>query len=79
MIRLALRPAQRVDHDEQFHQIVVRRMAGELDDEHILATHIFVDFDENLVVGKAADAGIGQWQAEIISNAFRPEEGYCCR
>ena len=42
-------------HDQQFHQIVIRRMAGRLNDEHVLAADIFVNFDENLVVGKAAD------------------------
>src|SRR5690606_495137 len=36
---------QSVGHHDQFHQIVVGRCAGWLDHEHILAAHIFIEFD----------------------------------
>ena len=62
--------AQRVNHDEQFHQIVVGGMTGRLNDKHVFATDIFVDFDENFIVGKPPDAGIGQRQVHVIGNTL---------
>ena len=44
------RPAQRVTHDEQFHQVVIRRRRGGLDDIHILAAHVFEHLDKDLAV-----------------------------
>jgi hypothetical protein len=44
-----MRPArgatQGVGHDNHFHEVVIGRAAGGLHDEHILATHVLVDFD----------------------------------
>ncbi len=56
---------QRVDADQQLHQIVVRRRTGRLDNEDVLAADVLVDLDEDLLVGEAADAGLGQRQVEI--------------
>ena len=56
---------QRVDHDQQLHQVVVGRIGGRLDDEGVLAAHVLEDFDEDLVVGEAADLAAGQRLAEI--------------
>ncbi len=61
---------QRVQHDQQFHQVVVGGEARALDDEHILATDIFLDFDEHLHVGEAADRGAGQWQLQASGDGF---------
>ena len=61
-------PAQGIDTDQQFHQIVVGGMAGRLDDKYILAADILVNFDENLVIGEALHAGIGQRYAEIFGD-----------
>ena len=49
---------QRVDADQQLHQVVVGREAGRLQQEDILAAHVLVDLDEDLVVGEAAYAGV---------------------
>ena len=56
---------QRIDADQQFHQIVIGGIAGRLDHEHILAAHVLVDLDEDLLVGEAPDAGIDQRHLEI--------------
>ena len=66
------RASERVDADQQLHQIVVGRVAGRLDHENVLAADILVDLDENLLVGEAPDAGVGQGHFEIIGN--RPRE-----
>ncbi len=34
-----------IDHDQQFHHVVVHRAAGGLDDENVLAAHVFKDLD----------------------------------
>ena len=60
--------AQRVDADQQLHQIVVGRIGGRLDDEHVLAADILVDLDENLLVGEAAHARLGDRDFEILGD-----------
>ena len=65
---LRRRAAQRVDADQQLHEVVVRRIARRLDDEHVLAAHVLVDLDENLFVGEAADARLGKGNLEIVGN-----------
>jgi hypothetical protein len=57
-----------IDADQQLHQIVVRRVRGGLDDEHVLAADILADLDENLLIGEAADARLGQLQLAIIGD-----------
>ena len=60
---------QRVERDQQLHQIVVGRIGGRLDHEDILAAHVLVDLDEHFHVGKAPHAGFGQRQVEIAEIA----------
>ena len=61
---------QRIDHDQQFHQIVVGGKAGRLDDEHVLAADIFLDLDEDLHVGEAAHHRLGEGQLQILADGF---------
>ncbi len=49
------RALERIDQDHHLHQIVVGRHAGRLQDEHILASHVFQQLDIDLAVGKPAD------------------------
>ena len=60
--------AKRVDADQQFHQIVVGRIGGRLDDEDVLAADVFVNLDEDLLVGEAADARFGDGHFEIFGD-----------
>ena len=60
--------AQRVERDQQLHQVVVGRERGGLDDEHVLAADVFLDLDEHLHVGEAADRGLGQRQVQDIGD-----------
>ena len=59
---------QRIDADQQFHEVVVDREAGRLDEEDILAAHVLMDLDEDFLVSEAAYAGIGQRQFEIAGD-----------
>ncbi len=65
---------QRVDANQQLHQIIVGRKAGRLDHEHVLAADILLDLDEHFLVGEAADAGVGQRQLEIIGDRPRQRQ-----
>ena len=62
------RAAQRIGDDQQFHQMVVGRKRRRLDDEDIRAAHVLQNLDENLVVGKPADAGLGQRQMQPVGD-----------
>ena len=68
------RAAERVDDDQKLHQIVVRRKARRLHDEDILAAHVFLDLDEDLLIGEAADGGLREVDFEILGD--RPGEGF---
>jgi hypothetical protein len=56
------RPPQRIDQDQQLHQVVVGRKRGRLDDEHVLAAYVLLDLDEDLHVGEAPDRAPGERQ-----------------
>ncbi len=47
-------PPRRIDHDEQLHQVLVRRRAGRLDDEDVPPADVFVDLDEGLAIRERA-------------------------
>jgi hypothetical protein len=55
---------QRIQRDQQLHQIVIGGVGSGLDDEHILAADVFMDFDENLHIREAADGGAGERQVQ---------------
>jgi hypothetical protein len=58
-----------IGDDQQFHQMVVGRERGRLDDEDILAAHVLLDLDEDLHVGEAPDGGLGERNAEMAQIA----------
>src|SRR5262249_34121172 len=58
-------PPQGVDHDQELHQVVVRRKGRRLDDEGVTPAHVLEDFNEDLEVGEAAHMAAGQRLAEI--------------
>lgn len=60
---------QRIDCDEQFHQIIIRRIRSRLhDEEDILAANIFHEFDKDFHIGKAAHRGLTKLDAQIFGN-----------
>ncbi|MEY9452458.1 hypothetical protein ABIG07_001406 [Bradyrhizobium ottawaense] len=63
--------AQRVGDDQQFHQMVVRRERGRLDDEGIRAAHVLLDLDEDLHVGEAPHHRLGQRQVQALRDRLR--------
>ena len=63
--------AERVDHDQQFHQVIVGRIGGRLQDEYVLAAHVFLDLDEDFLVCEAPDAGPADLDVQVAGNRFR--------
>ena len=57
--------AQRVDDDQQLHQVVVGRKGRRLDDEDVLAADVLLDLDEDLHVGEAPHHRLRQRGGEI--------------
>src|SRR5690606_25718278 len=62
------RAPERIDHDQQFHQVVIGRERGRLDDEDILAADVFLDLYENFLVRKASYAGFSDWNIEVVTD-----------
>ena len=60
--------AKRVDQKKQFHQIVVGRGAGRLDNETVGAAHVFLDADKRFAVGKRGDIALAQLHAHGFAN-----------
>ena len=48
---------QRVDHGEQFHEVIVGRRAGGLEHKDVPAAHVLQDLYENLAITECADFG----------------------
>src|SRR5574338_197193 len=67
------RAAQRVDHDEQLHQVRVRGRAGGLDDEAVEPAHVLLDLDADLAVAEVADLRLAHLHVEVRGDA--PREG----
>ena len=61
---------QRVEADEQLHQVVVCRVGGGLNHENVFSPHVLVDLDEYLHIRKAPHTGFGERQAEIVGDCF---------
>ena len=59
------RALQRIDQDQQFHEVVVGGKRGRLDDEHVLAAHVFLDLDEDFHVGEALHLALGHGQLQV--------------
>ena len=62
------RPLAGVDHDEQFHQVVVNRGAGGLDYEYIPLADVLHDADESVVVGELEHLGLTQGNIQVVAD-----------
>jgi len=64
------RAAHRVDHDQQFHQVLIGRGAGGLDHEDVASADILVDLHMHLAVAEAVDCGVAKLRIEARRDAF---------
>ncbi len=65
------RPPRRVDHDQQLHQMLVRRGGSRLDDEHVPTADVLVDLYKRLVVRERRHRGRPQGHFHIVGNPLR--------
>ena len=59
-----------IDHDQQFHQVVIYGIGCGLDDEYIGATDGFIDFNGNFTVLEFFHFSVAQFQTEFFCNGF---------
>jgi len=64
-------PAQRIDQDQQFHQVVIGGKGGRLDDEDIRAAHVLLHLHEDLHVGEAPHETFRERHVEIGRDGLR--------
>src|SRR5581483_6320993 len=68
---LGRRPLEGVEHEEQLHQVVVRRPARGLDDEDVAAAHVLGDLDLHLAVAEAADLRAPERYPDLAADGRR--------
>ena len=62
---------ERIDHDQQFHQVVIDRRAGGLHDEAIHTPDVLLDLDVDLAIGEAGHVGIAERRLDIAADRLR--------
>ncbi len=64
------RAPERIGHDEHFHQVIVGRNAGGLDQEDIAAANIVLNLDRDFAIAKAADRGLAERNHEMVGDGL---------
>ena len=67
-MRAGRRALERVDHDQQLHQRLVRRRAGGLHDEAVDAADVLADLDVDLAVGERGDVGLPEGDLQDLAD-----------
>jgi hypothetical protein len=67
---IGARPARRVHHDEQFHQVLIGGRGGRLDDENVPAADVLLDLDVGFPVWKRADGRLPERCPDAIADAL---------
>ena len=68
---LRRRPPKRIDHDQQFHQVIVDGTAGRLDDENVRAARRFLDLDANLAVVEVRHLHLADRHVQMVRDTRR--------
>src|SRR5208282_5959046 len=64
-------PLERVDHHQQFHQVLIHRVAAGLDDEYVCPAHVFQNLKINLAVAEASQRALPQRDVEVPRDFLR--------
>ena len=59
-----------IDHNKQLHQVIVDRLAGGLNQEHICATNCFKQGNSYFAVSKSFDFAVAQGQTQFLTNCL---------
>src|SRR6476469_2913895 len=60
-----------IHHDEQLHQVLIRRRARRLDNENVATANVLVDLNVSFTVGERADRGLAKRSADKIADPLR--------
>jgi hypothetical protein len=61
-------PTQRVQEDEQFHDILVHGRGSGLNQEDVLPANAFVETDEDVLVGEPDDVPPGEGDSQVVAD-----------
>ena len=59
---------QCVHHDKHFHEVIVHRCSGRLDDEAVLAADTFINHDLNFAIVETSADSLSQRHADVVGN-----------
>jgi hypothetical protein len=59
-----------IDHDEHFHQMMIRGRAGGLADKDVFAADVLLDFYERFTIRKRLDGGFSEFDSDIGANGL---------
>ena len=63
--------SRRVHHDQQFHQMLIGRRRGGLNNKNITPANVLLDLNVSLAVGKRADGRLSQRGPDVVANPVR--------
>ncbi len=61
---------QRVDHHNQFHQIIIGGSTGGLDDENITTAYIFINLYTHFAIAETAHCGVSEAGVKAVGNTL---------
>jgi hypothetical protein len=70
-------PLERIDHNEQFHQVLVHRIAGGLHHKNIYAAHVLEQLKVDLAVGKTLQLGLADLDADVLADPQPAADSPC--
>ena len=73
------RALERVDHQQQLHQVEIHRIAAGLHDEDVGAANVFENLIARFAVRKLAVLGASSRHAEILADGIRKSDDSRCR
>ncbi len=62
--------AQGIYHHNQFHQVVIGRGTGGLDDENITTAYIFINLYAHFTITETTDGGVAQASVKAVGNTL---------
>ncbi len=72
-------PLERIDHHQQFDQMLIHRIAGRLHHKNIDAAHIFQQLEVDLAVGEALHLGLAHRNSDVAANLLGQRPDWPCR
>jgi hypothetical protein len=62
--------AASIDHHQQFHQVVIDRLAGRLNQKHVRTTDSFMERNRNLAISKGLDLALTHVDTQFLTDGL---------